>query len=273
MAQVEQVEQVEQGGGNTILHPKPSGKTRKYCFTINNYESKIITELMEQWNTDLYIMGEEVGASGTPHIQGYVEFKNPRSFKSIKNLMPTAHIEKAKGSRKNNFIYCSKDGKYHTNIKDIIIPKKVKDPLEGRELKPFQREVMEIIEEEPDDRIIYWYWETTGNVGKSTICKHLCMTRNCLILNGKQNDMFNAILQWKDSKGDFPEIIIVDIPRSTIDYVSWGAIEKIKDGLFYSGKYEGGMVIMNPPHLICMANSEPDMTKLSLDRWRIREIN
>lgn len=272
MEQVEQLEQMKSAEGNTNLQPKPIGKSRKYCFTINNYESKVIDNLMEQWNKDKYIMGREVGESGTPHIQGYVEFANPRSFNALKKIIPTAHIEKAKGSRKDNYIYCAKDGDFESNIKDIIIPKKVLDPLEGKELKPFQEEVLTILNEEPNDRIIYWYWESTGNVGKSSLCKHLCMTKNCLILNGKQNDMFNAILQWKTIKGDFPEIIIIDIPRSTIDYVSWGAIEKIKDGLFYSGKYEGGMVIMNCPHIICMANSAPDVSKLSIDRWRIKEI-
>lgn len=270
MAQVEQVEQVEQEGGNTIT---PSCKCRKWCFTLNNYEQKqmeqIIGTLERQGD---YVIGEEKGAKGTPHLQGYLEFKNPRSFKSIQKLLPKAHIEKAKGNRKQNFIYCTKEGKYHTNIKDIVIPKPVKNPLDGKTLKPWQLEIINMIKEEPDDRSIYWYWEEKGNVGKTSLCKHLCLTTNCLIVNGKQNDMFNAILQWKEQKGDYPEIILVDIPRSCIDYVSWGAIEKIKDGLFYSGKYEGGMVTMNCPHLICLANCEPPVEKMSEDRWKIKQI-
>lgn len=273
MKKMEQLEQLEQEGGNTKPPPKVLRKSRKYTFTINNYDSSIIKKLMEQWNTDLYILGREVGESGTPHIQGYVEFKNPRAFTAIKKIMPTAHIESSKGTRKDNFFYCAKDGDYETNIKNIIIPRKIINPLEGKVLKPFQQDIIDIIKQKPDDRTIYWYWETTGNVGKSSLCKHLCLTENCLILNGKQNDMFNAILQWKETKGDFPYIIIIDIPRSTIDYVSWGAIEKIKDGLFYSGKYEGGMVVMNSPHIICMANSRPNESKLSADRWVIENID
>lgn len=270
---LEQVEQVGTGGGNTITPPlELKKKHRNYTFTLNNWTSVEYKMLVEQFSSDSYIYGKEVGPSGTPHIQGYLSFKAPRSFAAIKKLIPRAHIEVAKGTKKQNFIYCSKDGEFETNIQGFVVPKKIIDPLEGKELRPFQAEVMEILSHDPDERTIHWYWETRGNVGKTSLCKHLCLTRNCLILNGKQNDMFNAILAWKESKGDFPEIIIIDIPRSVIDYVSWGAIEKIKDGLFYSGKYEGGMVVMNCPHIICMANTGPDRSKLSEDRWSIVEI-
>lgn len=262
-------------GGNTKSPTvKIAKKSRAYAFTLNNWTSEEYNNLMEQFSANSeYIFGKEIGESKTPHIQGYLYFKYPRSFDAIKKLIPRAHIERAKGSKKDNFIYCAKDGDYKTNMKGFVVAKKVKDPLEGREFKPFQLELINIIKEEPDDRSIYWYWEKKGNVGKTSVCKHLCMNYNCIILNGKQNDMFNAILQWKLTKGDFPSIIIIDIPRSTIDYVSWGAIEKIKDGLFYSGKYEGGMVIMNCPHVICMANSEPDKSNLSVDRWIIKRID
>lgn len=261
------------GGGNTSSPPKVLNRSRRFSFTINNYEEKEIELLMTLFSNDLYIMGREVGKKGTPHIQGYVEFKNARSYDSLKKIMPTAHIEKARGNRKKNFIYCSKDGNFETNITGIIIPKKIRDPLEGKELKPFQQEIIDLIKEEPDDRTIHWYWEKDGCKGKTALCKHICIHNNCLILNGKQNDMFDAILRWKEQKGDFPDTIVIDIPRSNIDYVSWGAIEKIKDGLFYSGKYEGGMVIMNSPHVICMANSMPELSKLSLDRWNIKHID
>lgn len=258
--------------GNTSTST-PRKKYRKYCFTLNNYTDLDIITIKEKIEKGQYIIGKEVGTNNTPHLQGYVEFKNAIAFNAMKNIMPKAHIEKANGNKMSNFIYCSKDGNYITNITDIKIPKKVKDPLEGKELYDFQKRIIDIVNNEPNDRIIYWFWEKTGNAGKTALCKHLCLTKNCLILNGKQNDMFCAILTYKESTGDFPEIIICDIPRSSIDYISWGAIEKIKDGLFYSGKYEGGMVVMNPPHVICMANEPPDLTKLSMDRWAIEKIN
>ena len=55
-------------------------------------------------------------------------------------------------------------------------------------------------------------------------------------------------------------------------YLSWCGIEEIKDMFFYSGKYEGGMVCGENPHVIIFANEEPPLEKMSNDRWRVIEI-
>lgn len=273
---MEQMEQAGTRGGNTITprvlsHSK--SKKRRYAFTLNNYTDDDWNKLPINFKDALYIFGKEVGESGTPHIQGYIEYANPRSFEKIKDLLPKAHIESAKGDRKSNYLYCSKDGDFITNITGIKQPEKIYDPMEELSPLPWQKNILNIIENDCKDRTIHWYWEETGGAGKTTLCKHLCLKYNCIVVNGKQNDMFNAILQYKATNECYPKVVLIDIPRSSINYVSWGAIEKIKDGLFYSGKYEGGMVIMNTPHVICFANSEPDEEKLSLDRWRIININ
>ncbi len=57
------------------------------------------------------------------------------------------------------------------------------------------------------------------------------------------------------------------------DYVSYQALEEIKDGIFFSGKYEGGMKIFNSPHVICFANFSPAEHKLSGDRWVVEEVS
>lgn len=46
---------------------------------------------------------------GTPHIQGYVYFKNPRTFNVIKTALPRAHIEMARATPEQNRRYCSKE--------------------------------------------------------------------------------------------------------------------------------------------------------------------
>lgn len=55
---------------------------------------------------------EHINGEGTPHIQGYIHFKNAKWFTAVKNLLRNkAHIEPAKGSPWQNFEYCSKEGK------------------------------------------------------------------------------------------------------------------------------------------------------------------
>ena len=64
-----------------------------------------------------------------------------------------------------------------------------------------------------------------------------------------------------------------NVPRSTDEkYISWQGMEEIKDMLFYSGKYEGGMVNDRAPHFIMFANWEPETSLLSGDRWNIVRI-
>lgn len=268
-----QITQDKIGGGNTKSPPTISVRSRKWIIVINNYTEKKLLKLLSFFKSDskYYILAKEIGESKTPHIQAYCNLKTQRTFNAMKKDFPTAHLEVAKGTDKQNFMYCSKDGDFQTNMK-FKIPKKIIDPLEGKELYNYQTEIIEIINNGDNDRAINWYYEPIGNTGKSSLCKHLCMNYNCMILNGKQSDMFNAILQFNESTGDFPEVIIIDIPRSMSGFVSYGGIEKIKDGCFYSGKYEGGMCVFNCPTVICFSNSEPDKFKMSQDRWNICEI-
>jgi len=38
-------------------------------------------------------------------------------------------------------------------------------------------------------------------------------------------------------------------------------------------KFETGVKVFNPPHIVVLSNEYPDTEKVSLDRWCIKEIN
>lgn len=80
-------------------------------FTLNNYTSLEHTAIREL-ECRYLVVGEEVGESGTPHLQGYIYFDNPRSFSSIKKKIPRAHIEVSVGTPQQASQYCKKDGKF-----------------------------------------------------------------------------------------------------------------------------------------------------------------
>lgn len=82
-------------------------RSRRYVFTINNFSDKEIEQL-KKIEYSYMIYGDERGENNTPHLQGYIEFDNQRTFSSIKKQLPTAHIETAKGTPEQNRKYCSK---------------------------------------------------------------------------------------------------------------------------------------------------------------------
>lgn len=54
-----------------------------------------------------------MGASGTPHMQGFINCNKPYNIPELKQqLGDRYHFERARGTDKDNRTYCSKDGKY-----------------------------------------------------------------------------------------------------------------------------------------------------------------
>lgn len=263
-------------GGNTTA-PTPIIKARRWCITYNNYTEQILGEFVHEFNKlgYTYVIGKEVSKTGTPHLQIYLETKNPISFNALKKKWPAAHIEKAKGSTEDNKRYCSKEGKSISNLPlspDEEYDLEMKSEYANCVWRDWQLEILTLIESPPSKRKVHWFWEETGNVGKSFLCKYLDWKYDAIIANGKQSDVFNQYKSYLDEKKKQPKIALIDIPRSHKDYICYSTFEKIKDGLFYSGKYEGGKLRLIKHHLIIFANFEPDTSKLSEDRWDIHEI-
>ena len=147
--------------------------------------------------------------------------------------------------------------------------------MEGLTRYEYQLEIDQIIDNPVDDRAIYWYWDKKGNIGKTTYAKHLCLRKDAIECSGGAKDM-QCFIHKKMLEDTWwsPTLVIMDIPRSrSQQYVSMSGIEKIKDGKFLSTKYEPGMCLYDPPHLVCFANEPPDESRLSEDRWHVVEID
>lgn len=255
--------------GNTI-----SLRARRWCITLNNYTDDELNTINTTFSERKYkyIIGKEVGSeNNTPHLQIYIESKNAISFNTLKNICQRFHIEKAKGNKEQNLTYCSKENNFITNF---VIKSKIRDPLENKPLYPWQNNIIDIINQEADLRKIYWFWDIKGGSGKTSLAKHICLTRpnQTLFLNGKGADIKYGVKSFIDNDENELKICIFHFTRSVENYISYEALESIKDGIFYNSKYESGMVLFNPPHIICFANFEPETSKLSEDRWVITEL-
>lgn len=93
-------------------------RSRRWCFTLNNYtpqEEQDVLDLINNGALVTYgIFGREVGASGTPHLQGYLRMAKLYRLGAMRLLpgLQRAHLEPAKGNEESNIVYCSKDGDF-----------------------------------------------------------------------------------------------------------------------------------------------------------------
>lgn len=254
------------GTGNTIsVPPKQISPAKRWCFTFNNYTDEDISSIVSVMNSEckFYIIGKEIGkVCGTKHLQGYCEFiqkVRPKNMFSTK-----IHWEKCRGNRQDNVDYCKKDG-------EVIASKGLPKPIKVIEnLYPWQKEIEDIILQEPNDRKVYWFWDETGNIGKSSFIKYCCVKyRVAFCCGGKYSDIMNLIF---NTDMDACSCVMFDIPRCSGAGISYSSIESIKNGLVCNTKYETGYKVFNSPHVVVFANSPPDIDMLSEDRWIIKQL-
>lgn len=257
--------------GNTNQPARIRG--RRWCFTWNNYQEQDIIRINQFLSTSCQkaVYGKEIApTTGMAHLQGYLECANPIDLNALKSFDKAIHWEKAKGSDQQNWVYCTKD-------KDFASfgnwPEKVKDPLEGKELRDWQVELEAYLNGPVHDREVRWYYDPVGNAGKSTWTKHWLLNHDdAMIVGGAADNIKCAIALLQKNGKTLPKTVIWDIPRSQ-EHISYNAMEEIKNGLIFSGKYESGQVLMNIPHLVVFSNHLPDQSKLSADRWCIKTLS
>jgi len=86
-------------------------RVRNYAFTIFNYNETSLDLLLLEPRLTYTIAGREIcPKTQNSHLQGYCQFKEKLSFSTIKDLLPTAHIEPAIATDVSNYNYCSKEG-------------------------------------------------------------------------------------------------------------------------------------------------------------------
>lgn len=104
-------------------------RSRSYVFTINNYSQEDISAV-HQLKYQYLVYGKEVApTTGTPHLQGFVYFKNTRTLSAVSKDLRRASLQAAKGTAQQNREYCTKDGDF---FEDGKIPSQgTRSDLEG----------------------------------------------------------------------------------------------------------------------------------------------
>lgn len=272
LGKIEQIEKKSFGGdSNTKSPPKQSNQYLYWSFTYNNYGENY-DEFVENLKF-LAIKGvvskEVCPTTNTPHLQGFFGLKKKRRLSELKEYFgPKIHFEPTRSNEQNNLKYCSKDKKFVKWGFPDDPPPQIR-VLEA--LRPWQEEIQEIYRSEPDDRTIYWFWEGTGNIGKSAFIKYMVVTEKVLFCSGgKHSDIINLVFNQDMNRC---KAVFFNIPRAHKGKISYASLESIKDGMICNTKYETGVKVFNSPHIFILANFPPEKPEnLSKDRWHIKEL-
>jgi hypothetical protein len=95
----------------------PAFQAKDFCFTLNNYtqdELNDIKRLEFEDKITYLVCGEERGESGTPHLQGFVQFERKITLAGIKKLFGSdrLHLEVRRGTVEQATEYCKKENNY-----------------------------------------------------------------------------------------------------------------------------------------------------------------
>lgn len=257
-------------------------------------------------------MGREVAGTGTPHLQGFVSFEGKIRLGKVKEYIGGgAHCEIARDVPRA-IQYCKKDGNFveqgvppcvkgtrsdlenfkvavQGGLLDLAEIRKthsavyaryprfcvefVRDHLPRRVVEPhalrgWQADLGERLRRSPDARTIEFIVDLKGNGGKTWFGHYWCsIHERCQVLTpGKKADMVFAL------QHDL-RVLFVDAPRSKQgEYLQYDFLEEVKNGFVLSSKYESYVKTYGLMHVVVFMNEEPDMTKLSEDRYRLTFI-
>lgn len=250
----------KQGGNTKPPAKKQDSPKNNWCMTLNNFSTEEYNSLKSFFSSNssnIWIIGKEKGESGTPHLQMYCQFKDKLRFTGIKKICDRLHIEPSRGSKKQNLLYCSKEGDFETNTR---IPKPLKLISQ---LWPFQEKVENYVLTEPDDRHVML---VSGKfaTGKTQLAKYLVAKYDwiCGPLEGNKSHILSTVYKNQDAEcfiiyltGKESSAISMDWECKTSENL-FDCLEKIKDGFFMShfGVKATEPVNMNSPHVIIFSN-------------------
>lgn len=164
-----------------------------------------------------------------------------------------------------------------SDVETILKHKAMEQTQESiiKELRPWQRELVEELKGEVNRRKVPWYYDPEGGAGKSELTTYIEQNYKGVIscvATGGEKDILYTIGKSIIESGMHPRVIILDLTRRAEVREIYSPIEMMKNGKIYSVKYEGMMIKIKHPHVVVFSNFLPNISQLSKDRWDIRKL-
>jgi len=207
---------------------------------------------------DVFEFGTFIGAGKRSDIDDYKAF------------IETAKAEKRKvydeDLRQEFSELYSKCGKFMKEYRD---DHRVEKEIETHPLKEWQGTLGVDLLKVAGDREIIFIVDRDGNAGKSWYARYFRQmhpTDTQILKPGKYADMAYEL-------SERTRVLFLDCPRAKqTEYIQYDFLESVKDGYVFSPKYESRMKQLNACHVVVFMNEDPDMTKLSMDRYDVRHV-
>jgi len=219
---------------------------------------------------------EKCPSTGTNHFQCYVNLKTKKRVSELIKMFnssgfPGTDVKPASEAGKEKLKdYCMKK---ETRVDGPWADKPI---YLGRDLitqlRPWQQDINNMLNQNPNPRTIDWYYDDVGSKGKSSIAKYMWFHHNVLTLSiGKASDLLNLVYKMQGRK-----MYIFDIsrtvPKNSMRDI-YMALECVKNGYFVNTKYDTGVCCMEIPHVVVFSNHFPEIAALSKDRWKIHDLS
>lgn len=115
--------------GEELAKPPSKNTTNDmWVYTLNNPTEEEITRMKALHHIEkqvlYHVFGQEVAASGTPHLQGFVCFTNRKRFSTVKAILGNRHAIFTKAQRSTvaqASNYCKKGDQSHAEWKSMGI--------------------------------------------------------------------------------------------------------------------------------------------------------
>jgi len=298
--------------GESLGSRNNMSRARHWCFTLNNFtpadEERIISL---EGTVDYICYGREVGTSGTPHLQGFVTFKNRVRLATAIQKIGQAHFTVARSVDKA-IEYCKKDG----DFVEVGVPPR--GPGARSDLEEFKSSVLagnlnmkdhrlnfsDVVARYPKFCIDFvmdhmpkkdvpahalrpWQQVLNHDLNLPPDDRTITFVVDLVGNTGKSwfshyyctlHDNAQVLLPGKKVDMAYAldpsiRVLFIDAPRSKQgEYIQYDFLEDVKNGYVFSPKYESRVKQLKSVHVVVMMNELPDMNKLSADRYDVRRI-
>jgi len=243
--------------------------SRHYVFTINNYTQGDL-ERLDAVPCTYLVYGKEVGESGTPHLQGFICWKDAKTISAASKIIPRAFLEVKRGTFEQAANYCKKENAF-TERGELPMDQKRKGEMAQEHYRELRIAAEEGRFDDIDEKVRFnqikliehhhmaalkrrqlsdtttqnlWYWGSTGT-GKSRKAREEHPSAYLKMCN-----------KWWDGYSDEETVLIEDFDKKH-DVLAhhmkiWG------DRYPFIGEKKGDSMKIRPNLIIVTSNYHPE---------------